>query len=101
MNALRYKRNHGYVCLYPGKNIESVGVYMADGRVTYKRFLGFLELEAARLIKGAIPVKLDVQQYSDDMYFESWVTLPEGKYVQGCLIESGVYAVTRSAIKVV
>ena len=63
----------------------------------YLRWLGFIDVEQARVIPSARPVKLlaDAASPSDGLTSD-WLALPPGKHVQGCLIAAGVFGITEN-----
>lgn len=101
MVGLRYKFNYANKTLLESSGSGSVGVHMKDGSVSYVRWLGFIDVSIARNFKGAVPVKLDVQQYTQELFLDAWQDVPQGRFVQGCLVEEGVCGVTKKVISIV
>ncbi|MGI9292634.1 MAG: hypothetical protein ACR2PS_01515 [Pseudomonadales bacterium] len=100
MPSLCWRFNYRNVELHSDTKAESVGVLLRDGESRHQRWLGFIDEEAARRLPDARPVLLDIDRYSDGEYPAPWVNVPEGHFVQGCLIEAGVYAVSRGQVRV-
>lgn len=82
-----------------------VPVCLKNGQTELCDWLGFIDKEDAKKIPGAVPVKIKAIKcsnqvtnfVSDDRYSE----LPEGKFIQGCLVPTGVYGVTETRVRVV
>lgn len=103
MPALCRRLNARNIELYPHTRGETVAVKLTSGEVRHVRWIGFIDLEVARAIKQAIPVKLDVTRYSNKpgAWASDWVDLKPGEYVQGCLTVEGVYAVLATGVRIV
>lgn len=103
MPALCRRQNAANVELYPHTRGATVGVKLVSGEVRYVRWIGFIDIEVAKAIKNAKPVKLEVARYSNNAggWASDWVNLKPGQYVQGCLTVEGVYAVVATGIRVV
>lgn len=103
MPTLRVPFNFGYRVLNhntPGR----VEVYRRDGSTEIIPWLGFIDINSAYALKSknqAVPVKIRAASVSSDEPALTFEHLPKGKFVQGCLIESGVFAVTTTQIKVI
>lgn len=69
---------------------ETISVRRKDGSFVAKRYLGYVGARTAKELKGR-PVKLEIYGWSKN--FESIQEVPKGSYVQGCLIDSGVFIV--------
>ena len=101
MPALRYLFNYSNVILTGGMITgQSIGYYLSCGEVKYARWLGFSDVNQAIAMKG-IPVRLAIDQYSDDDLFFNWVDVPESQMVHGCLTADGVYALIQQQLKFV
>ena len=87
------KQNYRNIRLEDHTEGETVGVLARDGRSHQIRWLGFIKREDARRSRGR-PVKLVISRVGR-------TDLQPGQYVQGCLVEEGVYAVVDSAVAVV
>ena len=102
MPALSRRFNARNVELYPHTRGEDVGVKLSSGEVKYVRWIGFIDIEIAKAIKSATPVKLKVSRYSNAAGWGSgWVDLKPGEYVQGCLTVEGVYAIVTTGVRVI
>lgn len=94
MPVLRRKLNHRNILLFETPSRESIGVAMRTGDYRYIRWLGFVDVEQAKAIPGAKPVKLLVEAISPtDGYSSDWQSLSSGQHVQGCLVPAGVYGI--------
>lgn len=97
MPALRRKLNHRNIVLLATPSRETIGVAMRAGDYRYLRWLGFVDVDQARVIPSARPVKLLAGAASlSDGFTSDWVSLPPGRHVQGCLIPAGVFGITES-----
>jgi len=97
MPALRRKLNHRNIVLLERPSRETIGVATRSGDYRYLRWLGFLDIQQARVIPSARPVKLLVDATTpSDGFASDWVSLPPGKHVQGCLIAAGVFGITEN-----
>jgi hypothetical protein len=57
------------------------------------KWLSFIDLDDAQKINGAVPVRLDIHQYSTSIVLmPKWPHMHEDMAVQGCLPSLGVYA---------
>lgn len=101
---LRYRFNYSNRMLRHEES-GTAGVYLKNGDIKYVPWLGYIGLDEAKTlarINGAAPVKLLVDAYSNSDPFNDWQSLEPGQYIQGCLIiDSGVYAVILTALKIV
>ena len=93
MHTIYRKQNYRNIRLDDHTEGETVGVLTRDGRTHQVRWLGFIKREDARRSTGR-PVKLVISRVGRE-------DLQPGQYVQGCLVEEGVYAVTDSVVAVV
>lgn len=94
--------NYRNVELHPDTKGESIGVLLSNGDCRYYPWLGFIDREHALRLDRARPVKLVARRYRDERTVgESWIDVPEGRYVQGCLTSEGVYAVTHATVRLV
>jgi hypothetical protein len=94
MPALRRKLNHRNIVLLETPSRETIGVATRSEGYRYLRWLGFIDVEQARVIPSPRPVKLlaDAASPSDGLTSD-WLALPPGKHVQGCLIAAGVFGI--------
>ena len=93
MHTIYSKQNYRNIRLDDHTEGETVGVLTRDGRTHQICWLGFIKREDARRSTGR-PVKLGISRVGR-------ADLQPGQYVQGCLVEEGVYAVTDSVVAVV
>lgn len=100
MPSLCWKFNYRNIELHADTRAETIGVLLRNGEFRYRRWIGFIDEEKARRLPSALPVLLQVTRYCDGDYPTGWVEVPSGHFVQGCLIEAGVYAVTRGQVRV-
>ena len=101
MSVLRAKFNYANIILTGTSKSERVGVHRRNGSIAHVRWLGFIDSESTRRLPNAKPVRLQVKQYSQDSYGGNWIDVPENSYVQGCLIDCGVFGVTDAKIRLV
>ncbi len=101
MPILRKKFNYAWLNFEPGGRGGQVEVYLRNGRTRAVRWLGFIELNQARVMPGAKSVRLKVDRYTNREAPFDWETVHAGQYVQGCLIEEGVFAVVETKLKLV
>lgn len=103
MTALRARFNYAFRT-YRQTRGESIGVFLKNGHTVYKRWLGFIDIEEARrlqLQKVATPVRLAAEQYANEDFSVRWQDLRSDQFVQGCLVDEGVYGVTESTVRIV
>ena len=93
VHTLFRKQNYRNIRLEQDTENETVGVLTRDGKAHPVRWLGFIDRAEAKQIRGR-PVKLVISRVGR-------IDLEPGQYVQGCLVEGGVYAVTDSQVAVV
>lgn len=87
--------NFRKIALTEEPTMEEVGVYLRNQQLTYLNWKGFIDVEAARSIPNARPVRLDVTAYvASDEIGSPRIDLKENEYCQGCVIGRGVYGVT-------
>lgn len=101
MPILLRKLNYRNILLDRERSGEGVGILRRDGEVGYFTWLGFIELDEAVLLEGAVPVKLAVVAYSLRDYMPAdWVDLDKktGEMIQGCFVGTGVYAVVKEGV---
>lgn len=99
MPAIRYRQNQGFVVLQekPGDNVP---ILCRDGERRYARWLGFIDVNVAKQLPEATPVKLDIEAYALETFpVPRWEYLKDGEAMQGCLLlNNGVYGVTHSVM---
>ncbi len=103
MTALRARFNYAFR-EYRHTRGDSIGVFLKNGETIYKRWLGFIDVEEARRMNRmgiAVPVRLSVEQYSNEALNFRWEDLRTGQFIQGCLVDEGVYGVTESSVRIV
>lgn len=83
-------RRHYLTSLFSGEN---VGVFLRNGEVRYKPFLGYAQYDHVVAVKMATPVRLDVEGYYESGVGDEYIRFKDGEFVQGCLTPAGVYAV--------
>lgn len=93
MHVIYRKQNYKNIELTRDNPGETVGVLRRDGKIEQRRWLGLITRTDARESNGK-SVKLKISRV--DGY-----DLKEGEYVQGCLIERGVYAVVDTTITII
>lgn len=106
MPTLCWRFNYRNIELYAdGDSKASVPVMRRDGDYKCEPWLGFItEDEARRLhqLHRAKPVLLKIYRYSDGVYpLTAWQDVPKDHFVQGCLVNKGVYAVVQPQVKLV
>lgn len=98
MPAVKYTLNKRSVTLenQPG---DLVPVLMRSGERKFLPWLGFIDVNVAKQLPYAIPVRLDVTEYSTETPFMGkWSYLSKGKTVQDCAFRGGVYGITHSVM---
>jgi hypothetical protein len=93
MPALMRRLNYRHIILGEHTERESVGVLTREGDYRYLPWIGFIEVERARSLLHARPVKLKIMAVSPTQGLGDWSQLCAGDHVQGCLVSSGVYGV--------
>ena len=80
-----------------------VAYLLPDGDRRFVPWLGFIERDRARALQGARPVRLtDITRIGEgDAVSAKWRNLPPGRYVHGCLIAGGVFAVYDTSVALV
>lgn len=102
MPTLCWRFNYRNIELYADGKSEHVPVMLRDGDYKCERWLGFIDETDARQLPAARPVLLKIFRYSNGAYLLSpWIDVPKGEFVQGCLVEDGVYAITQTQVKLV
>ena len=92
--------NNRLIELRPDTLGETVGVLTRRGEYRYVRWLGFVDRHRAGRIGR--PVKLRVNRIGQAGDFgATWVDVPPGKHVQGCLTRKGAYAVVEETVRLV
>lgn len=98
MLNLRYQFNSAMTTLpeFGAPKFDVVPVLKKDGDFERVKWLGFIDVEDAKVLRQAKPVKLDIRHYSvAPGTWPKWRDVGSDKAVQGCLIASGVYAVVQ------
>ena len=94
MPLIRTALNYRHYIVGPGPG-NTIAVFTKDGHYKHIHFQGFIPLECARTLSGAIPVKLDARAYTldDDRFGGTWVDVPKSQVIQGCWFDNRVWAV--------
>ena len=76
---------------------------LPDGERHFVPWLGFIERDQARALQGARPVRLgDTTRIGEgDAVSAQWRNLPPGRYIHGCLIAEGAFAVYDTTVGLV
>lgn len=102
--VLNRKQNHANVLLvdHPERR-ETVGYLLPDGEMRFVTWLGFLDRRAARTLPDALPVRLaNISRIGvQGGIHVAWEDLSDDKYVHGCLVAEGVYALYEQHVVVV
>jgi hypothetical protein len=96
MPTLRYRFNYRQDALPPRPTTHYlVGVFTRTGDTERVRWLGNIDLDHARQLPEARPVRLDVRSYTleEGEWVTGWQDVPDGWFVQGALVSTGVYGV--------
>ena len=93
MPALMRRLNYRHIILAQHTEQENVGVLTREGDYRYLPWIGFIEVERARTLAHARPVKLKITAISSMQGVGDWSQLCAGDHVQGCLVARGVYGV--------
>lgn len=96
---LRYRHNYANICLSKHTRGESVGVRRKNGSTHYASWRGFIDRDTAKRIPGSRPVKLIIEEYR--VMPDQWQKVPEGKFIQGCLVGNFAFAVVECAVRIV
>ncbi|MGQ7276313.1 hypothetical protein [Marinobacter sp. V034] len=92
MHKLRYRQGAVFRALNetPG---GMAPVVLRTGYTKFLPWLGIIDIEKARTLPGARPIKLAMVYYSNGPDIGSeWVKLPAHKSIKGCWVPGGVYA---------
>lgn len=94
MPTLIRKQNYRNIPLEQDTRKEQVGVLLRTGSLKFVLWRGFVDLEHARSLQGAKPVKLAVSAYipTDEIGCPR-IDVKPGEYAQGCLLDGVVYGV--------
>ena len=93
---LRRAMNYRTIQLSERTRGETVGLLRRDGTLSYRAWCGFIDVHDARLIAGAIPVKMVIAAFAlSDEPGARWTALPSNRFLQGCLTADGVRCVLR------
>lgn len=88
MQAIRISRQ-GELIDFDQNTQNSVPVVKDGDRLQNVWWLRFIDLEEARNMEGAKPVKIKALSFTaDKSKRSSWINIPYGKHVQGCLIKT-------------
>jgi len=91
---LRRRQNYTSILLDENACNKDVGCMRRDGSFQYVRWLGFISVEGAKALPQARPVRLEIEAISSvDPSQHEWKRLAKNEYVQGCLIEGGMFGV--------
>jgi len=93
MHIIYRRQNYRNIRLEAGTENETVGVVTRAGGTQQIRWLGFISREDARR-SGGRPVKLLISRVERE-------DLQPGRFVQGCLMAEGVYAVTDTTVAII
>ena len=99
MPLIRTALNYRHYVVGPGPG-NTIAVFTKDGHYKHMPFYGFVTLEGARKLAGAIPVKLDARAYTldDDRFGRTWVDVPKSQVIQGCCFDKRVWAVLEDGV---
>lgn len=76
------------------RNSEAVPVLLRGNSYKMVGWKGFVDLERVKTLANPRPVRLVISEYSVAVGSEPiWYKVPKGHWVQGALMEKGVYAV--------
>ena len=100
--VLNRRQNYGNHVLEDRPEGE-VAYLLPDGERRFVPWLGFIERDRARALKGARPVRLaDITRIGEgDAAGAQWRDVPPGRYVHGCLIAGGAFAVYDTSVALV
>lgn len=93
--VLNYRQNAANRQLTQDTGKQSAGYLLPSGEWRFVAWLGFIDRAAARSLEDARPVRLvNITRVGHGDELSGLLhDVPEGKYVHGCLIAAGVYAV--------
>ena len=90
---LFYRHNYRLTKVHTASN-DKLPVATKSGDSVFVQFLGFIDIEEAKLSPNAKPCKIiGVEAYSFEGELQR-VALPDNHALQGCLVNGGVYCVT-------
>ena len=92
MHTIFRKLNHRNIRLDNDTEHETVGVMDREGKAHQVRWLGFISRTDAK--RAGRPVKLQISRVES-------TDLQPGQFVQGCLVDRGVYAVIDSSVAII
>ncbi len=102
------KLNHRTIELHHTTRGETVGVLQRNGACRYFPWLGFInadDAKALQLKQKARPVKLNICKVGktggSGEISTRWRDLKADEFVQGCLVQAGVYAVVTDSVRVI
>ena len=100
--VLNRRQNYGNHVLEDRPEGE-VAYLLPYGERRFVPWLGFIERDRARTLKGARPVRLaDITRIGEgDAAGAQWRDVPPGRYVHGCLIAGGAFAVYDTSVALV
>ena len=100
--VLCWRLNKRLIVLEDETHGQTIGLVRRDGSTGFVKWLGFADLEYAKSLKGARPVKLVVARIGvKDGFNTLWTDLNPEQFVQGCLVDTGVFAIVNSTIRVI
>ncbi len=101
MAILRRRFNYAWQTFERSGVGGDIPVFLRCGKTVNVRWLGFIDVNHARCIPNARPVRLLVDMFTDLDSPLEWRTLSPGEFVQGCLVADGVFAVVETKVKLV
>jgi hypothetical protein len=92
--AIHRKINARNLVLEEGQAGQTIGVRRRDGSYAYLSWGGFLDVEVAKALPGAVPVKLQAARVGTGQEWAmTWNDVGPGQHVQGCKFQDKAYAV--------
>lgn len=101
--ALYRRFNYRNIRLTHRTRGHEVGYYTRSGQIRFVPWLGFIDRNEARSLRGGSPVRLaDISRIAwEGQLGTQWRHIKEDECVQGCLTRSGAYAVLDIRISLV
>ena len=99
--ALGRRQNYKFIALHHDTKGEVIAVLKRDGSYKFAPWRGFITSAMAKEIRG-VPVKLLVTSVGYQKHGSMrWKDVPDGKHVQGCLVNEGCYCVLQGKVRLI
>lgn len=99
--ALGRRQNYKFIALHHDTKGEVIAVLKRDGSYKFAPWRGFITSAMAKEMRG-VPVKLLVTSVGYQKHGNiRWKDVPDGKHVQGCLVNEGCYCVIQGKVRLI